>query len=1051
MKLIRLLLLVLATMMGIVPSAVAQTTPGVTFRLYDIRESMDKLYPLSGTPTPNLHENRTNIDYNGGFSNSGYGETYTNNYLIELSGEINASKAGSYSFRLTSDDGSILTLDGDALITHDGLRAADPAGEATKVLTAGYHPFLLRNFQNTGAALLKLEWKTPGDTTYSIVPASAFRTEVAVLVSSPGKKNIIRPGSRPGNGQPLVSSHPQWQITDISTNGFAPKIGDMAFLPNGDMLVATFEPNRFNADITTYNAHTRLYRMTGVGGDPANVTVTHVAGDGLAGSFSMTECTGMAVMNGEVYVALRENIYRVRDTNGDGVFDQKTPILATNWEYHNFHQFTFSLTPVRENNKDYLYGTISTAVRQGDGGAVANKSDYNGSLFRVEIPAEGAITNPEYLAGGLRTPNGVSIGPEGRIFVADNQGSWNPSNSLTEMRAGRFYGHRNPTTVDNGVQGVAGRFENQPVSPKSFLLPQGTLSNSPTEGVMLDSGPYAGQMILGELTAGGLRRVYFDKVQGEYQGAVFHFAQGFEAGVNRVVKGPDGSLYIGCMGSGGNWSWKGLLTGLARFSPIGNAPTVFEMKSVKAIAGGLEIEFTESVPAAFLTNVANFTVKQWTYMPTSAYGGANVDEQAIVPSAAVANADRKRVQLYLPTLKEGYCVYIKTDPISDNNQQMWTTEAWYTLNRKVPSEGKVSSVFPVNDRIEAETGIFTNGPSVASNHAGYTGSGFVQGMGSSGVETVTLTVQAPSAGNFPVTMRYARGSQSGVGTLTTTGKLDIAANGGATVTFALPMTTDWSNWQTTSPVNLTLQQGANTIVLRNPYDNDGICNIDRFDFNFGSSEQHRPTTLSINRTTVPPGLRAGTAIANLSATDPDGGALSYELGFNSFDFEVQGNKLRLKHDIAAGSYPVAARVVDSMGYYKEELFTINVAPGPDADGDGIDDNWESLNQMNSGIDDGGIDLDGDGQTNRQEYAALTDPNNAADVFALTNWVRNGSQVLLQVPSRLSRFYQLQNSLDLVQWDDIGLSVAGNGGVIELADFASDSSDARTFYRVEVTR
>jgi len=929
------LLPVLATMGGTLTFTLAQTTPGVTFRLYDIREPMNKLYPLSGTPTPNLHEIRPNIDYNGGFHNPSYGETYTRYYRVELSGELQASSAGRYSFRLTSDDGSILKLDGETLIRHDGQHGNDPV-EAAKTLTAGFHPFLVSYFQNAGEAHLKLEWITPDDTTYSIVPASAFRTEVAVLVSSPGKKSIIRPGSRPGNGQPLVSAHPQWEITDISRNGFEPKVGDLAFLPNGDLLVATFEPNRLDADISTYNAHTRLYRLSGVSGDPEKITVTHVAGDGLAGSFSMSECTGMAVANGEVYVALRENIYQVRDTNGDGVYDRKAPILATNWDCHNFHQFPFSLTSVREDGKDYLYGTLSTAVRQNDGGAVANRNDYNGSLFRVEIPPTGATRDPEYLAGGLRTPNGLSIGPEGRIFVADNQGSWNPANSLTEIRADQFYGHYNPTHLHEGVKGLPGRFENQPVSPKSLLLPQGTLSNSPTEGILLDSGPYAGQMILGELTGGGLRRVCFDKVQGEYQGAVFHFAQGFEAGVNRVIQGPDGSLYIGCMGSGGNWAWKGSLTGLARFSPKAAPPQVFEMKSLKAIPGGLEIEFTESVPASFLSDVANFTVKQWTYLPTCGYGGANIDEQALTPSAAVASIDRKRVQLYLPTLKEGYCVYVKTDPVSDHNEQMWTSEAWYTLNRKVPSQGTADSTF-IHARIEAETGVFANGPTIASNHPGYTGSGFVQDMAGNGVETLTLRVNAPASGLFPVTMRYARGSQSAAGTLTTAGKLDISANGGTAATFVLPMTTQWKSWQTTAPVNLSLRQGANTVVLHNPYGNEGICNIDHIGFTFGTSMQNPPAALELSRTTVPSGLREGAVIATLSATDPDDAVIHYELGFNTFDFEVQGDQLRLKRELATGSYPVALRAIDQTGLYKESLFTITVAPNSGVTSDGIED------------------------------------------------------------------------------------------------------------------
>ena len=61
-------------------------------------------------------------------------------------------------------------------------------------------------------------------------------------------------------------------------------------------------------------------------------------------------------------------------------------------------------------------------------------------------------------------------------------------------------------------------------------------------------------MIHGELAHGGVKRVFVEKVNGAYQGCVFRFIQGLEAGVNRMVYGPDGALYIGGVGSTGNWN-----------------------------------------------------------------------------------------------------------------------------------------------------------------------------------------------------------------------------------------------------------------------------------------------------------------------------------------------------------------------------------------------------------------------------------------------------------------------------------------------------------------
>ena len=41
-------------------------------------------------------------------------------------------------------------------------------------------------------------------------------------------------------------------------------------------------------------------------------------------------------------------------------------------------------------------------------------------------------------------------------------------------------------------------------------------------------------MLFGDVTYGGLQRAYLEKVNGEYQGAVFRHTQGLEAGVNRI-------------------------------------------------------------------------------------------------------------------------------------------------------------------------------------------------------------------------------------------------------------------------------------------------------------------------------------------------------------------------------------------------------------------------------------------------------------------------------------------------------------------------------------
>ena len=59
------------------------------------------------------------------------------------------------------------------------------------------------------------------------------------------------------------------------------------------------------------------------------------------------------------------------------------------------------------------------------------------------------------MAGGLRTPNGLGWGPEGDLFVTDNQGGWLPASKLVHIKQDRFFNHyTNP----------AGPFDAKPVT-----------------------------------------------------------------------------------------------------------------------------------------------------------------------------------------------------------------------------------------------------------------------------------------------------------------------------------------------------------------------------------------------------------------------------------------------------------------------------------------------------------------------------------------------------------------------------------------------------------
>ncbi len=81
-------------------------------------------------------------------------------FAIDYQGTIYVSKAGTYGFRMASDDGSMLYLDGKVVINLDGLHAwAGRAGKAD--LTEGEHPFRLSYMQGPRASLGLQLWVTP--------------------------------------------------------------------------------------------------------------------------------------------------------------------------------------------------------------------------------------------------------------------------------------------------------------------------------------------------------------------------------------------------------------------------------------------------------------------------------------------------------------------------------------------------------------------------------------------------------------------------------------------------------------------------------------------------------------------------------------------------------------------------------------------------------------------------------------------------------------------------------------------------------------------------
>lgn len=637
---------------------------GLSMRIFDVGVGMSEIPALVDRQTPNVNAIIPRVELFDLHSFGGLDDTF----VTQLFGYLETG-AGSYDFRLSSDDGSRMTLDGELLIDNDGLHGHQGV-EASIELEARLHEFEIWHFENSGGQSVVLEWRTPGSEEFVVVPDEAFSCAAGeVRVTSPGDKEVLvdRTG-KAGDGRPLEDVHPSFSLSTVRPADFEPKVGGMDWTSDGRLVVCTWDPSG------------SVYVLDGAqSGNADEVRVKRIA-SGLA------EPLGLNVVDDRIYVLQKQELTELIDHDGDGVTDEYR-CVSSGWDVTaNFHEFAFGLVYL----DGFFFANLAIAIDPG-GASSKNQVLDRGTTIRIN-PEDG---NFEVIAQGLRTPNGIGLGAEDAIFMTDNQGDWLPVSKLLKLHDGAFYNSR-AVLLD-----ASNELE---VTPPVAWLPQNEIGNSPGEPALVPegNGPYSGQMIHGDVTHGGVKRVFIEEVDGVQQGVVFRFTQGLEAGINRLSWGPDGALYVGGIGSTGNWGHEGKLHyGLQRLKY--NGEPAFEMLAVRAQVNGFEVEFTEPLHSDWGFDPLAWEIQQWRYEPTAEYGGAKLDETDLEVRAVVRSEDGRRIHIELNGLLPEHVVYLRVRQpfVSETGRELWSTEAWYTLNR-IPNESFFTLRESHNQLSEAE-------------------------------------------------------------------------------------------------------------------------------------------------------------------------------------------------------------------------------------------------------------------------------------------------------------------------------------------------------------
>lgn len=465
--------------------------------------------------------------------------------------------------------------------------------------------------------------------------------------------------SKPGFQNNLNALHPALIGKTLSFDGIPLKVGGMAFSPDGTLYVSVWDYTGAVYAITNYSSEKPDIRKVA---------------DGLA------EPLGLCFIGDRLFVGQKQELTELVDHDNDGIFDEYK-CISNRWPVSsNFHQFTFG--PVQHNGKLYL--NLAVAIDPGGATTVPQSGD-RGCCIEVD-PETGDY---KIIAAGLRTPNGITITSAGDILVNDNQGDYLPSSKMVHVRQDKFFNHEyQPRHA----------WADRPVSPPVVWQPQNEIGNSPTEPIELPEswGPYAGQILHGDIRHAGLKRVFMEKINGEWQGALFRFSQGLLGGTNRLAFGPDEKLYVGIAGNSGNWGRDGF-TGLQTLE-FSTANVPFEMKAVRAKSDGVEIEFTEPLAEGQGWDPAYYRIDTWGYQPTEKYGGPKIGHQRTLIKAVSISEDRTRASLQLSNMIPGNVIHIvlHQDLTSASGKTVYSGECWYTLNHIPAGQGLTLRSAPVD-------------------------------------------------------------------------------------------------------------------------------------------------------------------------------------------------------------------------------------------------------------------------------------------------------------------------------------------------------------------
>jgi hypothetical protein len=190
-------------------------------------------------------------------------------------------------------------------------------------------------------------------------------------------------------------------------------------------------------------------------------------------------------------------------------------------------------------------------------------------------------------------------------------------------------------------------------------------------------GPFQGDVLIGDVNTPRITRGTLEKVDGQYQGAVYYFIDDpmLGGGSNRMLFDKQGRLWVGQTARG--WA-----TGYGLKLVEWNKNTALNYDEISLTKTGFRITWTQPVNPE---TISNLKLSSWVYEYTGNYSAKRLEPREHQILSAKLSDDGRTVELEVEGLEADRVVQFENQGVkSVSGADAPFAKAFYTLNRLIP-------------------------------------------------------------------------------------------------------------------------------------------------------------------------------------------------------------------------------------------------------------------------------------------------------------------------------------------------------------------------------